>query len=170
MLQNGKARLAMQALLVFTAFVLACGPASDSSVAPEQANDESNEIQLIVDGTLKKTWSVSELMRGRFDWESPNRKVSPAVPVSYVLFSEKGGLEEGSVSGITIAGHKGRVDLSGDTLPLLDNLLLRLDLKRGGAWQLVGRDLDADRRLETLAGDRHLERIQRIEVLLGPDT
>lgn len=170
MLQNGKARSAMQALLVFIAFALACGPASDSSVAPEQANDESNEIQLIVDGTLKKTWSVSELMRGRFDWESPNRKVSPAVPVSYVLFSEKGGLEEGSVSGITIAGHKGRVDLSGDTLPLLDNLLLRLDLKRGGAWQLVGRDLDADRRLETLAGDRHLERIQRIEVLLGPDT
>ncbi len=169
MLRNNGQRLGTLGFLVCVALILACGPAPDASKPGERANDESNDIRIVVDGSLKKTWSVSELMRGRFDWESPKKKISPAVPVSFVLFSEEGGLAKDAIRGVSIAGRKGRLDLAGDSLPLLEKLLLRLDLKRGGAWQLVGRDLDAERRIASLTGKRHLERIDRIEISMGDD-
>ncbi|MFQ5417674.1 MAG: hypothetical protein ACE5FL_11565 [Myxococcota bacterium] len=135
---------------------------------PPPTNSESNDIEFVVDGALRRTWTVAELMAGRFDWESPKEQVYPVVPVSFVVYEESG-LPRASVASVKLISHKGELEFAGENLALVDELLLKLDIARSGTWALVSRSRDAERRLAALLGTTRFKKVIRIEVSLRRD-
>lgn len=130
-----------------------------------------NSIQVAVDGVLRKVWRADELMGGRFDWANPKGKFRPAVPLTYALTSAPAGLPPQAVTAVTVLGKKGRLSLTGEALVFLKDLLLLVDIDKGGAWKLAVRTEAAERKLKALLPGRSftVEAVRRIEVSTGAD-
>jgi len=133
---------------------------------PHADHEETNSIEVVVDGKARKTWTVGELMRGRFDWLSPNGTFFPAVPVTFALVSPPLEIDLESIAAIRFRSQKTAVELAEGDLDLLQDLLFKVDLERGGTWQLVGRDEMAEERLIDITGIDRLRRVLVIEVEL----
>ena len=142
------------------------------SEARKESRRKENNIQLVVDGIPRKTWTVGELMAAKFDWESPKKKVSPAVPLTLILYDPSSGVPEGSVVSVRVGGWKGGgVQFIGPALSHLNELLLKVDVDKGGAWKLVCRDRKCDEtfsHLHVVGKQVVLARVTRIEVVSSP--
>jgi len=145
--------------------------ASSAISAPDTRTvDPPNSIQVLVNGALKKTWTADELMRGRFDWANPKGKFRPAVPLTYALTFSGAGFAPAAVITLTVSGKKERIALTGEALAFLKDLLLLVDIDKGGAWKLAVRTEEGERKLKALLPDRSftVEAVRRIEVSTGP--
>lgn len=135
---------------------------------------EDNSIHLVVDGVPRKTWTVGELMAAKFDWVSPKKKVSPAVPLTLILHDPLSGVPAESVASVRIVtGKNGAPNdfvFKGPALSLLNDLILKVDVDKGGQWKLVGRDRKAQDALDRIFRRRVvLNRVSRIEVVTSPE-
>jgi hypothetical protein len=146
-------------------------------VGSEQRNEAGaaesppNSIQVAVNGVLRKTWRADELMGGRFDWANPKGKFRPAVPLTYVLTFSEAGFAPASITTLTVSGKKERIALTGEALVFLKDLLLLVDIDKGGAWKLGVRTEAAERKLKALLPGRSftVEAVRRIEISTGAD-
>lgn len=127
-------------------------------------DEAPNAVEIVVDGGPPQVWSIQELMDLRFDWVSPKQQIYPAVRIADLL--DRSGLEERDrVSRIRFSGGQDEVVLRGDRVELADRLLLKLDLNRGGVWQLVAEDAATEELVTELQPPRHVRRLTRIEIL-----
>lgn len=124
---------------------------------------ETNEIEIVVDGTTSDVWSIQELMKMRFDWVSPKDQIYPAVRVSDLL--SRAGVDPTSepLAEIRLIGGQDEIVLQGDKTALANRLLLKLDLNRGGTWQLVGEDAETEGLIPQIQPPNHVRRMVRIE-------
>jgi hypothetical protein len=151
-------------LIVFAAAARAASadtPDSDES----GKSDRSNDISVLVDGQLRHTWSVGELMKGRFDWKTSNRRFHPAVPLVFVIDAPESGVARAAIREVRIHGKDAELTLRGADLALLDALLFKLNIGRSGTWDLAARDETSERRVHALLGEIRLRRLDRIEIL-----
>jgi len=130
----------------------------------EGARGDSNEIELRIDGKLSRNWTVTELMKGRFDWESPKGQIYPAVPLSYLLGSGDEAIDRKEIRMLRVVGRNQKFEIDAAHLPPLEDLLLRLDVARGGSWQLTARTEAARAMLEALGQERRIRRVWRLEI------
>jgi len=139
------------------------------SEAPKESRQE-NSIQLVVDGVPRKTWTVGELMAAKFDWVSPKKKVSPAVPLTLILHDPSSGVPAGSVASVRVrSGKSGSLEFKGPALSRLNDLILKVDVDKGGQWKLVPKDRNAEETLKRILGQRAVvARVFRIEVITSP--
>lgn len=127
----------------------------------------ANSIEIVVNGALKKTWTVDELMRGRFDWLSSKGKFSPAVPLTYALASKEIGVAENSITELRVLSKKDQLRFTGESLALIKDLILVVDIDKAGNWKLALRTKEAEERLKSLFNAQRisLEGVRRLEVV-----
>jgi len=159
-------------LLILVGAVEAWAQVSEAAKEGREGRRKENSIQLVVDGVPRKTWTVGELMAAKFDWVSPKGKVSPAVPLTLILHDPASGVAAESLAAVRVVTGKGHgVDLKGPALAHLNDLLLKVDVDKGGQWKLVSRDLKAEAIFGRILGKRvALAPVSRIEVVTSPDT
>lgn len=159
-------RRAFLSLLAPALALLLCPGVGDAQRSEEPP---PNSIQVTVDGALKKTWSADQLMRGRFDWTSAKGKFQPAVALAYALAFKDAGFTEDSIAGLEVIGKKNRLRLAGGALAYLKELLLVVDIDKGGTWKLAARTREAENALKPLvkAPEISLESVRRIDVITG---
>jgi hypothetical protein len=145
-----------------------------SEARKEKSRREDNSIQLVVDGVPRKTWTVGELMAAKFDWASPKGKVSPAVPLTLILHDPSSGVPAGSVASVRVVSGKNGApsayDFKGPALSHLNDLILKVDVDKGGQWKLVCRDQESEDTFRRILGKRVvLARVSRIEIVSLPE-
>jgi len=145
-----------------------------SEARKEKSRREDNSIQLVVDGVPRKTWTVGELMAVKFDFVSPKGKVSPSVPLTRVLHDPLSGVPAESVASVRVVSGKNGAPSSfvfkGPALSHLNDLILKVDVDKGGQWKLVCRDRKAEGTFNRILGRRVvLNRVSRIEVVTSPE-
>lgn len=130
-----------------------------------------NDIELLVDDVLVKTWHIDELMVHRIDWQSPQKRFFPAVPVTSILFDPASGLLPETMASITFYGVRDVLHLRRQALANLSSLLLKLDIDRGGEWKLGASDHRSEQLLAAANGLHQikLKRLRRIELRRQPD-
>lgn len=153
---------------------LAAGLCFGSAAAGEAGGQEAppNSIQVVVNGALKKTWTAGELMRSRFDWVNPKGKFRPAVALTDALAIKDAGFALDSVTELRVLSKKGGLDFKREALAFIRDLLLVVDVDRGGAWKLAVRTQEAEDSLKALVGVPRiaLEGVRRIEVVAAPSS
>jgi len=135
---------------------------------------EDNSIHLIVDGVPRKTWTVGELMAHKFDFVSRKGRVSPAVPLTLILHDPLSGVPAESVVSVrVVTGKNGAPNdfvFKGPALSHLNDVVLKVDVDKGGQWKAWGKDQKAQATLDRIFGRRFvLNRVSRIEVVTSPE-
>jgi hypothetical protein len=156
--------------VVGLAFVFSANFSAAQTTDGRSREPQSNSIQVLVNGVLKKTWTVDELMGGRFDWLSPKGKFSPAVPLTYALAAKEIAVAENSIIELRVLGKKDKLRFTGESLALVKDLILVVDIDKGGNWKLASRTKEAEKSLNSLlkAERISLEGVRRIEVVTAP--
>jgi hypothetical protein len=147
--------------------LLSGAPASESATA--QGAPPPNSIEVVVNGVVKRTWAANELMRHRFDWVNPKGKFRPAVALTDALPAKEMGFSPESVTELKVLSRKSSFRFQGEAIAQLKELLLVVDLDKGGVWKLAVRTREGDDRLKALLGTRvALDGVRRIEVVTVP--
>ena len=152
--------------------LLLMGFAFTASMAGQEAADRSapaNSIQVVVNGVVTKTWTADQLMRGRFDWANPKGKFRPAVALTEVLSIKDAGFTLDSLTELKVLSRRESVTLRGEALTRIKDLVLQVDVDKGGTWKLMPRNREAEGALRKLVGPRiAVEGVRRVEVVTGP--
>jgi hypothetical protein len=128
-------------------------------------------IQVIVDGEVRRAWTTAELMERRVDAPNLRGKFRPTVALTDVLPFDALGVSRERVAEVSIQGQApGGLRLTGAALGYLGELLLQVDVDKGGVWKLVPRTREAEAALGRLVGARRIviQDVRRIEVTTGP--
>lgn len=152
--------------------LLLMGFAFTAGTAGQAAGDRgapANSIQVVVNGVVTKTWTADQLMRHRFDWSNPKGKFRPAVALTEVLAIKDAGFTLDSLTELKVLSRRESVTLRGKALARIKDLVLQVEVDKGGTWKLMPRNQEAEDALQKLVGPRiALEGVRRVEVVTGP--
>ena len=152
--------------------LLLMGFALTASMAGQEAADRgapANSIQVVVNGVVTKTWTADQLMRRRFDWANAKGKFRPAVALTEVLSIKDAGFTLDSLTELKVLSRRESVTLRGEALTRVKDLVLQIEVDKGGTWKLAPRNREAEGALRKLVGPRiAVEGVRRVEVVTGP--
>lgn len=170
---EGRGKMGRRWLKVGAAALVACAVLTTPVLGPQAGGSQEKSggeragsarpIDLVVDGTLKRTWTPEELQGlATAKWENRTGTPHPAIPLSTLL--KEGGMPRDAVTELRVSSGGRTVTLKGAELAKIDQLVLRTGRKSfNRPWRLVPLDpsIQPTRDAYTLPGVRRIEVITK---------
>jgi hypothetical protein len=129
----------------------------------------SEDIEVLVDGQVRRTWSGAELAAKQYAWRNLKGASRQVVDLTEAVPFDALGVPRDRLLALTIRGQ-GRLELRGEALEHLADLVLEIEADKGGAWKLIAKSAEADKTVAKLARVRRavVGRVRQIELTTGP--